>query len=81
VTLYPRERVDAAHAAAVLRANGSTLPDGITDAAGYEAYRHPDRDAGDAWFRHITEVPGITLIAFDVTERGWLYLYDVRAAR
>jgi hypothetical protein len=68
-------RVDAAHAAAVLSANGSTLPPGITDAAGYRAYLHPDpHDALTCW-RQLTEPYGVTLIAIDTIEGGILTLY------
>jgi hypothetical protein len=74
-------RVDAAHAAAVLSANGSTLPPGITDAAGYRAYLHPDlHDALTCWCR-LTEPYGVTLIASDTIEGGFLTLYVTHEAR
>lgn len=79
MTLYPRARFDAARAAAILTANGSALPDGIADAAGFDAYLHPDRATGDTWREQLTQIHGITLIGFDVIEGGWLYLYDTQA--
>jgi hypothetical protein len=71
--------VPARFAAAVLRANGATdLPAGITDAAGYNAYLHPDPDT--AWRHHAELVHpyGTTLIGFGNVEGGWLFLYDTR---
>lgn len=73
------QRVDAAHAAAVLAANGSTLPPGVADAGGYRAYLFPDRDTAEMWHRIVVSLFGTTLIGFGNVEGGWLYLYDLRA--
>lgn len=76
--MNPR-RVDAAFAAAVLHANGSTdLPGGITDTAGYAAWRHADLTAAWRWHADYTTPYGRTLIAFTNVEGGWLYLYQIR---
>jgi hypothetical protein len=73
-------QIDAAHAAAVLRANGSDLPPGITEDAGYTALLHPDRDTALAWWRDIVETYGPTLIGLDTIEGGVLALYDLLPA-
>lgn len=73
-------QIDAAHAAAVLRANGSDLPPGITEDAGYAALLHPSLAVANDWRLAVTQTFGTTLIGLDVTEGGVLALYDLLPA-
>lgn len=72
--------VDAAHAAAVLAANGwDGDPAGVSDAAGYTAWLHPDAAAADRWRLAVTVPAAVTLIGWGMVEGGWLSLYDLDA--